>query len=75
MNIISTATAYGLACGGIQQADNGAITVTLWQEHGMYQVRAHAWGVGRLYWEGFNSLTEARANFRALCKLATLERA
>lgn len=65
-NADGSPTAYALACGDTQTATTrtGA-AVTLWMEHGTYHVRTHDHnGRGRLAWDVFDNLTEARRAFR-----------
>ncbi len=62
-------TPYALACGYVERHETkpGTITgksVTLWQEHGVYHVRAHDYDAHkRLLWESFDNLTPARKCF------------
>jgi hypothetical protein len=67
-------TAYALACGYMERKTYGNCEITLWQEHGVYHVRAHVRAHdnerGRRFWASFRTLTEARrhyANAEALC--------
>lgn len=58
-------TPYAFACGYIQRASatkgGKDCRVDLWHEGACYHVRAHEFdGAGRLCWECFDSLTEAR---------------
>jgi hypothetical protein len=58
-------TAYSFACGNIQRAAYAVgdyeLRVDLWHEGACYHVRAHEHGGrGRLVWDSFGSLTEAR---------------
>jgi len=58
-------TGYGLACGYIERAEARGISITLWKEHNCYHVRAHNHNTGeRLYWNTFDTLTEARKDYR-----------
>lgn len=65
-----TLPAQLLACGAVQYFELrkpcGELTkVTLWKEHSVYHVRAHIFdGLGRLFWDSFPTLTEARARFK-----------
>lgn len=59
-------SAYGFACGYVEQAEIGETRIRLWQEHGSYHVRAHEHGFGghgRLFWDSFSTLSEARKRF------------
>jgi len=62
-------SAYALACGYIQRfelTDNKRdLVVDLWHEGACYHVRAHDHkGPGRIMWESFDTLTEARREWR-----------
>lgn len=63
-------TPYGLACGYQETAGHRNVIMKLWHDGGtVYHVRAHDHdGRGRLFWEIFETLTEARRFFRAMCK-------
>lgn len=62
-------TPYQLACGYVEQQEIKTTRVTLWNEHGVYHVRAHDFEQrGRLAWEVFTKLTEAREFYTKLCK-------
>ena len=55
---------YALACGYVEQRIIGKLHVDLWREHGVYHVRAHEFdGRGRIAWESFSVLQEARKAF------------
>lgn len=60
---------YALFCGYIQRfaladADRD-LTIDLWQEGAGYHVRAHDHkGIGRIMWETFDRLTDARREWR-----------
>lgn len=58
-------TAYALACGYIEKKERGTVQVTLWREHGVYHVRAHDFERGRIFWDSFITLTDARKRFSA----------
>lgn len=70
-NVLS---AYYLACGYIEQTQvpsrqvkGATIQVTLWREHSCYHVRAHEFeGAGRLQWQSFHTLYEARKSYRSM---------
>lgn len=65
-------TLYALACGYIQQHDikENDCRVTLWGEGGFYHVRSHQFnGGGRLAWETFQSIKEARAFYKEQIKV------
>lgn len=63
-------SAYALACGYIQRTARtiGAdyeLRIDLWHEGACYHVRAHEHGGrGRLCWESFGRLTDARKAYR-----------
>ena len=58
-------TAYGLACGYAETAERGDIRLTLSHEGGpVYHVKACDRN-GRLRWETFAKLTDARRDFNA----------
>ena len=59
-------SAYGLACGYVEQAVIGETRIRLWAEGGCYHVRAHESGFGghgRLFWDSFELLADARTRF------------
>jgi hypothetical protein len=58
-----TLTAYKLACGTVQRVSNDTVSLALWYEHSRYHVRAHSVLSGRLLWQSFQTLTEARKFF------------
>ena len=54
-------TAYALACGYKEHKESHGIVCQLWYE-GCYHVRAHDHEEGRrVFWDSFNTLSEARA--------------
>lgn len=55
-------SAYGFACGYVEARNpSPSVTLTLWMEHGTFHVRAYDFASrGRLVWESFPTLTEAR---------------
>lgn len=60
-------TQYELACGYIQRTESNNRWVTLWQEHGVYHVRAHDFNEHRrLAWDSFTALGKARAAFNRM---------
>lgn len=60
-----TISAYGFACGYVESVYHGRVNVTLWQEHGVYHVRAHDHGnKRRVFWDSFRLLSDARSHFR-----------
>jgi hypothetical protein len=64
-------TAYEFACGAVQRRRLAPdFDVTLWREHGVYHVRAHNHGAegGRVFWDSFRTLTEARKRFALAVK-------
>ena len=64
-------TVYALACGYIEQHDikENDCRVTLWGECGQYHVRAHQFnGGGRLAWESFHSIKDAREFYKEQIK-------
>ncbi len=57
-------SAYGFACGYIEQAKIKTISLRLWSENGCYHVRAHDFEThGRLFWDSFRLLSGARKRF------------
>jgi hypothetical protein len=58
-------TAYGFACGYVESRDldGGLYSIRLWQEHGVYHVRMHHKYNGRIFWDSFSTLTEARKRY------------
>lgn len=70
---ISTAngdvSAYGFACGYKQSVDVGGKTVTIYQEHGVYNVRVYDYEHGkRVSWDQFTSIAPARKRYKQLIK-------
>lgn len=56
---------YAFVCGYLQQIELDNTRLTLWHEGACYHVRAHEFeGRGRLFWNSFESLTEARKCYR-----------
>ena len=56
-------THYALACGYIETREVNGVSVTLWHEGGpCLHVRAHG-PQGRIFWDSFPTLTEARKRF------------
>lgn len=59
-------TAYSFACGYIQRAvigGAGGVQLDLWREGACYHVRGHKYGEGRLFWDSYDTLGEARKAF------------
>lgn len=62
-------TAYSFACGYIERKstkphDDDGIETEIWMEHMTYHVRQHDFGgAGRVFWESFDLLSEARNCF------------
>ena len=58
---------YALACGYLQQFPKGNASdqVTLWHEGACFHVRRHNDAQGRVFWESFASIGEARKLFAA----------
>lgn len=57
-------TAYAFNCGYVEYRlleDNSSIT--LWKEHNVYHVRMHHKYHGRIFWDSFPTLTEARKRY------------
>jgi hypothetical protein len=53
-------TPYALACGYIEQVEENEVRTTLWKE-GCYHVRQHDFKEkGRIFWDSFTKLTDAR---------------
>lgn len=52
-------TPYALACGYIERKENEALRLDLWHEGACFHVRAHD-NTARLFWECFDTLTQAR---------------
>lgn len=64
-------TVYALSCGYIEQVDkeSNQTRVVLWKECGGYHVRVHQFnGAGRIAWETFITLKEARKYFKEQVK-------
>lgn len=60
-------THYALACGYVQRVDCHNVLLTLWYEGGtVFHVRGHEIeGRGRLFWETFERLSDARKFYKA----------
>lgn len=59
-------TNYALGCGYVESVEIGSVSLSLWHEGGpCLHVRAHDHGenFGRLFWETFETLTDARRRF------------
>lgn len=64
-------TRYAFACGYVEQHDNKETDsrVTLWLDCGHYHVRSHQFsGAGRLAWEIFPTVKEARKFYKEQVK-------
>lgn len=54
-------TPYALACGYIERKETEALRLDLWHEGACFHVRAHDFAShDRLFWECFDTLTQAR---------------
>lgn len=65
-------TRYAFACGYVEQHDNKETNsrVTLWLDCGAYHVRSHQFnGAGRLAWETFPTVKEARKFYKEQVKV------
>ncbi len=68
-------TRYALACGYIDLFEANGYRMTLWLD-GTFHVRMHDHGTddhqgsGRVFWECFETLTEARAHFNKSKRIA-----
>ena len=65
-------TRYAFACGYVEQHDNKETNsrVTLWLDCGSYHVRSHQFnGAGRLAWETFHTVKEARMFYKEQVKV------
>ena len=63
-------SAYDLSLGCVQIRERGPVRVSLWREHGVYQIRAHEFdGRGRLAWTTARSLREANRTFASMVSL------
>ena len=68
--ILKRLTAYEFACGFVERIEKNNTRITTWKEHGVYHVRAHEFeGRGRLEWNSFRTLQEARKDFARLRRL------
>jgi hypothetical protein len=57
-------TPYALACGYIERKENDNLRLDLWHEGACFHVRAHDFANhARIFWESFESLTQARKFF------------
>ena len=65
-------TRYAFTCGYVEQHDNKETNsrVTLWLDCGYYHVRSHQFnGAGRLAWESFPTVKEARKFYKEQVKV------
>ncbi len=63
-------SAYALLCGYLQKQEINNVETTLYHE-GCFHVRSHNFVEHkRIKWESFNSLVEARKEYRKQCKEA-----
>lgn len=53
-------TSYGLACGYIERYELGEYSVQLWHEGACFHVRLHSTYDGRIFWDSFERLSDAR---------------
>ena len=61
-------TAYGFACGYVKRVSLSNMDITIWHEHEVYHVRGHEFdGRGRLFWDSFRTLGQAKKAFLARC--------
>lgn len=68
-------TPYALACGYAERFTRpDRISITLWQEHGVFHVRATDAAARRLEWLSFTSLAAAREAFDAARRAAAADR-
>lgn len=56
-------TRYALACGGVEEREKSGFRRVLWMEHSMFHVRENAPDYSHVFWETFETLTEARRKF------------
>jgi hypothetical protein len=58
-------TPYGFACGYVEsrEFDGGLYSIRLWREHGCYHVRMHHKHNGRVFWDSYRTLTDARKRY------------
>lgn len=64
-------TRYAFACGYVEQHDNkeSNCRTVLWLDCGVYHVRSHQFnGAGRIAWETFYTVKEARKAYREQVK-------
>jgi hypothetical protein len=72
-------TAYEFACGYVQEIDTNkgemkGTRLQLWKEHNCFHVRAHNHDTNeRIFWDSFNTLTEANKRFYKAAKELNLE--
>lgn len=69
---------YSLSCGYIETNagynDNAEFRLSLWKDS-IYHVRLHHNDNGRIFWDSFDTLTEAREAFKRTLKNYNLKRA
>lgn len=56
-------TSYALACGYVETKTKGPLVIRLWKESQSFHVRMHSEKNGRIFWDSFQKLNEARALF------------
>jgi hypothetical protein len=57
-------TAYGFACGYVEEHEKDQVRTVLWHEGATFHVRQHDHKQQkRIFWDTFTSITEARRRF------------
>jgi hypothetical protein len=63
-------TPYALACGYVEKRHKGGMSITLWQEHGVYHVRAHSHSLHkRILWQSMPKISDARRLYWGLSRM------
>lgn len=72
-------TYYEFNCGYVQRVESNdctldsGISLTLWKEHNKFHVRAHNYATGRIFWDSFDTMTQANKRFFKAAKSLGLE--
>jgi len=69
---------YGFACGYIEQIETKKIKLTMYLEHGIYHIQAYRYDEKSLIsrndckiWNSYETLTEAKKEYKKLVKTFT----
>jgi len=68
-------TRYSLACGYVEKTEINGQSLTLWMEYNTLHVRQHCHNHNkRIFWESFDSLTDARKFYNDKKKNLSLDK-